>query len=267
MARAGISSACFYPLTTEESFLKLCKAGVKCIELFFNSPSEMSDGFISDLKNLQTEYEIEIPSVHPFMSFSESFFLFSSYERRFYDILDFYKRFFEIMNVFGSEIFVLHGLKLPGSITQDVYFDRFHKLVEIGKEYNVCVCQENVVLHHSQSPDFLVQMKNALKDDFSLVLDIKQARRATESPYDFINKLGSNIKHVHISDYNAKSSCRPPCEGLFDFNEFFAEMVKHHDSGQLKESERFLIQPKAAEGSDQRLQRGHDGGFSCFNLP
>jgi len=89
MDRVGISSACYYPLTTEESFYKLCNAGIKCVELFFNSPSEITDSYVNDLRKWQTEYGINIPSVHPFMSFAESFFLFSSYERRFYDILDF----------------------------------------------------------------------------------------------------------------------------------------------------------------------------------
>lgn len=226
MDRVGISSACFYPLTTEESFLKLCKANIKCVELFFNSPSEITDSFVNDLIKRQTEYGVNIPSVHPFMSFAESFFLFSSYERRFYDILDFYKKFFEITRKLNAEIFIIHGLKIPGSITEDIYFDRFRKLIETGKEYGVRVCQENVVQHHSQSVDFLKRMANALGDDFSLVLDIKQARRSLESPYDFINYLGKHIKHIHISDYNAKSSCIPPAEGLFDFKEFFTELQK-----------------------------------------
>lgn len=226
MDRVGISSACFYPLTTEESFIKLCEKDIKCVEMFFNSPSEIEDSYLKDLIKIQTEYGIEIPSVHPFMSFAESFFLFSSYERRFYDILDFYKKFFEITKRLGADIFIIHGLKIPGSITEDIYFDRFGKLIEIGKSGGVTVCQENVVQHHSQSVEFLKRMAKALGDDFSLVLDIKQARRSLESPYDFINQLGKHIKHIHISDYNDKSSCIPPCEGLFDFREFFGELQK-----------------------------------------
>ena len=41
-------------------------------------------------------------------------------------------------------------------------------------------------------------MANALGDNFSLVLDIKQARRSLESPYDFINQLGKHIKQATI---------------------------------------------------------------------
>ena len=231
MDRIGISSACFYPQTTEDSFLKACKGGVKTIELFFNSPSELEDKFINDIILLKNEYGVFVPSVHPFMSFAESFFLFSSYERRFFDILDLYKRFFEIMNRLKADIFVIHGAKIPGSISDELYFERFHKLIQLGKQYNISVCQENVVNYRSESTDFIVRMKNAIGEDFGLVLDIKQARRAKQDAFSFIKEAGNHIKHVHISDYNAESMCIPPLEGCFDFPAFFRELKNIGYSG------------------------------------
>ncbi len=231
MDRIGISSACFYPQTTEASFNKACLGGVKTIELFFNSPSELEDNFINEIIRLKNEYEVTIPSVHPFMSFAESFFLFSSYERRFYDILDLYKRFFEVMNRLESDIFVIHGAKIPGSISDELYFDRFHKLIELGKQFGVTVCQENVVHYRSESAEFIRKMKEALGDDFGLVLDIKQARRANQDVYEFIREAKESIKHVHISDFNADSMCIPPLEGSFDFPAFFKEMKSINFSG------------------------------------
>lgn len=225
MSRLGISSACYYPITTEQSFLELCRNDIKCIELFFNSPSEISEKFISEISGYQKEFDIEIPSIHPFMSFAESFYLFSSYERRFYDIIDLYKRFFEIMNVLGSEIFIFHGIKNPGTISDEEYFERFHKMIEIGKEYNITVCQENVVNYKSESIDFLQKMKNQLGSDFSMVLDIKQAVRTGYDPFDFVYEFHNNIKHIHISDHNTLNSCIPPLEGNFDFKRFF-ELLK-----------------------------------------
>lgn len=231
MPDLGISSACFYPLTTELSFLKACEAGIKTIELFFNSHSELSDEFINNIIQLKNKYDIKVPSVHPFMSFAETFFLFSTYERRFYDIIDLYRRFFEVMQKLESEVFILHGLKEPGIIEDNVYFDRFAKLIEIGKEFNVKVCQENVVLYKSQSADYLTKMKNYIGEDFYIVLDIKQAHKANEDPYRIIDKMGERIKHVHISDYNESSPCIPPFEGLFDFNRFFDAMRKIRYNG------------------------------------
>ena len=231
MDRIGISSACFYPQTTEDSFLKACKGGAKTIELFFNSPSELEDKFIDEIIKVKNEYEVSVPSVHPFMSFAESFFLFSSYERRFYDILDLYKRFFEVMNRLNSDIFVIHGAKIPGSISDELYFERFYKLTELGKQYGVSVCQENVVHYRSESTEFIRKMKNALGNDFGLVLDIKQARRANQDAYDFINEAKKSIKHVHISDFNEVSMCIPPLEGSFDFPAFFRELRSIDYSG------------------------------------
>ncbi len=231
MVKTGISSACFYPLTTEESFLKLCKAGIKNIELFFNSPSELSDSFINKLLQIKSDYAVSIPSVHPFMSFAETFFLFSDYERRFYDSLDFYKSFFEVTNKLGSDIFIFHGLKEPGKIEDNLYFDRFAKLIEIGKEFNVRVCQENVVLYKSQYAEFLTRMRDSIGPDFNIVLDIKQAHKAGEDPYKILNALYENICHIHISDHNDRSPCIPPLEGTFDFNKFFSALSDHKFDG------------------------------------
>lgn len=233
MNRLGVSSACYYPQTTEASFLKACKAGFNCIELFFNSPSELSEAFINNLISVKNEFDIEIPSVHPFMSFAESFFLFSSYERRFFDILDLYRRYFEVMQKIGAEIFIIHGAKIPGSIDDNLYFERFKKLFDIGKSYNVLVCQENVVNYRSESIDFLVNMKKCLGDDFSMVLDIKQARRAAQKPDDFICRFGNSIKHIHISDFNEASTCIPPLEGEFDFIAFFNNLKNINYNGKF----------------------------------
>lgn len=226
MNKLGISSACFYPLVTEESFRKLCNAGIHCAELFVNSPSELDLPFVKEIEKMKNDADIDIVSMHPFMSFAESFYLFSSYERRFFDILPLYEKFFEACQMLGTHIFVIHGAKLSGSVSDELYCERFGKLMELGKKYDVSVCQENVVHYRSENVDYLMKMKQLIGEDFGIVLDIKQARRTFISPYDIINNLGKYIKHVHISDYNAKKDCIPPLCGNFDFSEFFDEMKK-----------------------------------------
>ena len=231
MFKTGISSACFYPQTTEESVLKLCNAGIKNIEIFFNSPSELSDSYIKELTSVKNYFSVNIPSVHPFMSFAETFFLFSDYERRFYDSLDIYKRFFEVTNRLGAEIFIFHGLKEPGKIDDNLYFDRFARLIELGKEYNVKVCQENVVLYKSQYESFLTKMRDCIGPDFNMVLDIKQAYKAGEDPFLLFSSLSESISHIHISDHNNLSPCIPPLEGVFDFRKFFNMLKEFHFDG------------------------------------
>lgn len=224
MNKLGISSSCYYPLVTELSFDKICRAGVKCAEIFFNSPGELSPDFIREMAAKQQDYGVDIVAVHPFMSFAEDFYLFSNYERRFYDILPLYERFFEVCQTFGAHIFVMHGAKLPGSASDALYCERFAKLTERGKAYGVQVCQENVVRYRSESAEYLKMMRAAIGKDFGVVLDVKQALRALISPYDVIDAVGDCIRHVHISDYRADHDCVPPLAGKFDFPEFFAAM-------------------------------------------
>ena len=226
MSKIGVSSSCFYPLETEESFIKIAAFDVSCAEVFFNSPSELSAEFIRSLNRRRSDAGIQIAAVHPFMSFAESFFLFSSYERRFLDMLPFYERFFEITKELGADIFIFHGAKPTGSVDDEIYFERFAKLTEIGRRYEVQVCQENVVHYKSESPDFLKKMAEAIGDDFGMVLDVKQARRAGYSYHDFLKTMSRYIRHVHVSDYTEYKDCVTPGDGVFDFGTFFAEMTE-----------------------------------------
>ena len=222
--RIGVSSACFYPETTEKSLETAGKCGFRDVELFLNSHSELEDEFVDNLIAIKEKYSLNIISVHPFASFAESFYLFSNYERRYYDILPLYDRLFEVTAKLGADIFVFHGAKIPGTISDDEYCSRFAHLIEMGKKYGVRVCQENVVHHRSESPEYLKMMKDKIGDDFSVVLDIKQAHRAGFSPYDFIDALHESIIHIHISDRNSEKDCIAPLKGVFDFNKLFETM-------------------------------------------
>ena len=51
----------------------------------------------------------------------------------------------------------------------------------------VTVCQENVNRFKSQHIAFCDRMRRALGDDFHMVLDIKQAVRAGEDPFAFLD--------------------------------------------------------------------------------
>lgn len=221
MRNIGVSSACFYPLETERSFRKLGEMGIKTVEIFYNSTSEISNSFTKEIIELKNYYDMKVVAVHPFMSFAESFFLFSNYKRRFQDILPFYDRFFEITAELGANFFIIHGIKNPGTISNQEYFERFATLSQRGKKAGITVAQENVVYYRSQAPEFMKQMYTHIGDSFKMVLDIKQARRAKISPYAFLDTLAGQIAHIHISDFNSDSDCISPLEGKFNFNKFF----------------------------------------------
>ncbi|MCR5042517.1 MAG: sugar phosphate isomerase/epimerase [Clostridia bacterium] len=231
MNRIGMSSACFYPKTTEESFLSIAKLGVKTAELFFNTPCELEDGFVSQIKKIRDDYGIDIVSVHPFLSFTESATLFSNYERRFRDFLPKYSDFLRVVGDLGARYFVIHGAKIPGTVDDDTYCERFEALMREGERYGVTVAHENVVEYRGEDPKYLRMMSEKIGPRFRIVYDLKQARRAGYTEKDFFPLLAPQVCHIHVSDHPAhrtpkKNDCIPPGEGVFDFAGFFADMKK-----------------------------------------
>lgn len=227
----GISSSCLYPLSTEESLKTLGEMGVKTCEVFLNSPSETTLDFARKLNSIKNTFGMNIVSVHPFSSFAETYMLFSEYERRFDDMLEFYKRDFEVTAALGANISVIHGSKLPQKVSNEVYFERFERLVDEGSKFGITVAQENVYAHLSESPEFLSEMKAALGDKFRMVFDVKQAVKSGFDPLPFAEKFADSISHIHISDHKDGLSCLPPGKGNFGFAKLFGIMKSHGYGG------------------------------------
>ncbi|MGN0468224.1 MAG: sugar phosphate isomerase/epimerase family protein [Acutalibacteraceae bacterium] len=223
----GVSSSCFYPLETEIALEKLGKLGVKTAEVFFNSPSETESGFVKELCKIKNYYGINIVSFHPFMSFAEGYYIFSDYERRFKDSLEMYKPMFEAAAQIGAKFFVLHGAKDIRPIPDEEYANRFYIFSQTAKQFGITTAHENVVGYVGQTPQFMAKMKRLLEDDFKMVLDIKQARRAKQNPFDFIDAVGKNIIHLHLSDCSQTEDCLPPYKGgLTDFSALFQKVLE-----------------------------------------
>lgn len=220
----GISTACHYPLETEKSLSKLGKADVKIAEIFFNSRSELEPPLLNEINAVKDFYGININSVHPYLTFGESYLVFSEYYRRFLDSVEDFKKIFEAMNKLDSKICVIHGEKTPFRIEEDEYFERFALISEEAKKFGVILTQENVVNFRSSSVDFLKRMRSALGEKFKLTFDIKQSVRSKIDPFDFAADFGKDIVSIHISDHNSKSDCIPPLSGIFNFEEFFRTM-------------------------------------------
>ncbi len=229
----GLSSACFYPLETEKSVIRACETGVKTIEIFMNADSEFEPAFVKNMSEICKSYGVRVASVHTMGSFTESFHLFSSYKRRFYEAKETsFKRHFNVMHTLGAEILVMHGVKKPGSIEDEEYFDRFGELTLMGKGEGLKICQENVVHYRSESPDFLLRMGGYIGEDFNMVFDIKQSLRTDVDPFVFAEKLHKYIRHIHISDHDREKDCIVPCKnGDFNFAKFFSMMKELNYKG------------------------------------
>ena len=220
----GVSTASLYPLHVEDAFKELAVRGIKTVEVFANSTCEGQEPYISMITNTAQQYDIKIPSFHPFSSPMESVFLFSTYDRRIEEMLSLYRSFFESMKKLSAKIFVLHGAILSSNCPPEHYIKQFRLLSEIGREYGITVAQENVCYCLSGKLDFLKMMKKELGEYANFVLDLKQARRSKENIFDYVDVLGDRLIHCHVSDADADRDCLPVGWGDFDFKELVKRM-------------------------------------------
>lgn len=229
----GVSTACLYPDVTEDALEALCSAGIKHTEIFINSHCELNPNFIADLRSISDRYGSQTVSFHPYSCGIEPMMFFTHYPRRFYDALEYYKKYFEAMNSLNANIFVFHGNHINNIIDDELYFERYLGLFELGLRFGITVTQENVSRCTSGSLEFMCRMKKALGNKALFTLDTKQAVRRGYDPYEFLDSLGNSIRHIHISDHDDKSDCLPIGKGVLDFEKFISKLGEIDYSGHI----------------------------------
>lgn len=222
----GLSTACLYPQLTEKTIEYYCSQNIEVCEIFFNTYSELEKGYIDSLRRMCKAAGMRVVSIHPFTSGFEPFMMFTDYPRRFEDFLEFHKLYFETCVKLGANVFVLHGDRKESLCPDDRYFERYHRLYELGKQYGVKVAQENVVRCRSNSIEFVKKMRKALDDEVYFVLDIKQAVRAGQDVFDMAQAMGKSLVHLHLSDHSDRGDCLPIGKGTLDIKRLFASLRK-----------------------------------------
>ncbi len=255
----GISTACLYPMVTEDALDQLLEKGFRLFEIFFNTFSELDEKYVQELSQKLTRAHAHTISLHPFTSAFEAMLFFSDYPRRTQDGLELYRKYFETANRIGAHILVLHGQRnyQKSRISPEQYLESYHRLYCLGQEYGVTVAQENVVLFRSEKASFIQWMHDTLKDECAFVLDIKQAVRAGEDPMEMCKAMGNRLVHLHLNDHLPQSDCLLPGKGNFDFVKLFdwlktqgyqgdgvIEVYRdnYHALSELCDSHRFLLE-------------------------
>lgn len=221
---AGVSTACLFPKFLEESLYELLVNGVSCVEIFVNTHSELKKSFAHGAAAMLKRFDAKCTALHPFTCEMEQLLFFSDYERRLTDALEYYKLYFRFMNIVGAEYFVFHSGKSVKS--KEFFCERYSRLYRLGKEFGVTVAVENVSRCQSGSSSFIKDIAGMLGNEFAFVLDTKQAIRAGENPFRFLDAAGASTKHIHISDSGELGDCLPIGKGRFDFGLFFDKLNK-----------------------------------------
>jgi sugar phosphate isomerase/epimerase len=229
----GVSTACLYPFETEKSLLLLLESGFKTFEIFFNSDSEMSAEYMGFIRARLLEYGAKVYSVHLFTSAFEPLMFFSDYPRRFDDSTELYRRYCAQAAKAGATVAVFHGDRKDSRLPLEEYCDRFYKLSHAVAEEGVILAQENVSRCRSALVPNVERMSAMMGKDMKFVLDIKQAVRSGEDPFDMLDAMNGNIINVHISDHSPQRDCMLPGAGTMDFKSLKAALKQRGYDGPL----------------------------------
>ncbi len=249
----GISTASFYPLETENAIKLISQNNVECTEIFFNSARELKDSFTDYILDIIENTPLKITALHPMLSFAEPYYVFSEYLRRFEESQENFKRYFEIAEKLGAKFINLHGDRPTGKLPVEEYCERFKIISDIGKDFGVTLCQENVNGYRSADPEFLADMVKFLGDDANFTLDIKQSVRAGYTVPEIIAAMDYKIRHVHISDHSPAGDCLLPTRGKFNFSALMTELGSHGYKGD------YVIEVY------QNAYKNHNEIFECHN--
>ena len=227
----GISTACFFPLETDEALLRLAKAGVRDAEIFLNAQCETQGEILQTLCDIRKEYGMTIHAVHTYCAFAEQTLLFRKYARRLQDGLSMYRGLCAACRALDCDLLVMHGDREYRSgnsqhLNDEEYIGRFRMLLCEMRNEGVRLSQENVVGYRSGQIDQLRMLRDALGDDFYLTFDVKQAVRCGLDPLDVAKEFARNIVHVHLSDHGMAGDCLLPGQGEFPFSALFAVLCE-----------------------------------------
>jgi len=220
----GISSATlFLRRNNEDAAALFGEWNVPVAEIFLTSFSEYRADFAEIVKERLGHTQVH--SVHVLNTQFEPQ-LYAEHARVKADAYGWLRRAMEAAKVLGAKYYTFHGIaRLKRTFRED--WSRFSSITgeirDVCLEYGVELCYENVEWALYHRPGEFTKLRAecpALKG----VLDIKQARIAGYDYRDYLNEMGENLAHVHVSDTDETGKMCLPGRGTFDFDELFRRL-------------------------------------------
>lgn len=212
----GISTACLYPMETEQALSLVLEQGARTVEIFFNAECEYNITYLRRLQAALTRAGAAVSSIHPYTAAYESMMFFSDYPSRFTDSIAQYRRTFAVAAFLGAKAVVFHGARKDLPMPMEQYCERFARLAHAAREEGVVLAQENVARCKCGGAEQVAAMRRILGNDVRFVLDVKQVRRTGETLDAMCTAMGSQIACVHLSDAAHGSDCLLPGAGQAD---------------------------------------------------
>lgn len=243
--KLGLTSAAFYGrMETDESAAFLPALGLDTCEVFLETHSEYCADFGRTVRDNLAG--LHCTSVHPKgTQFEPDLYAQSARQRS--DAHSILCGVLDAGRELGAKWYVMHGPVSPlGRIAPDRIRnlpERFAQLQSSAAERGMEILWENV-FYGAVSGAEDVRTMCALLPDVHFVLDLKQAWRAGEDPFDMLSAMGDRVRHLHILDHDTDGHICLPGEGQFDFDSLIRTLRDSGYNGSV------IIEPYAQQTED-----------------
>jgi len=232
--KLGISTSSFFNrINTESSFDIIRQMHIDNLLVSLTTFSEYERRFVDAL--IPRKGNLGVLAVRPEGGQFEPE-LFSTNARVRADAEVFFKKVCAACQTLGARYYVFTGPVRLKRRNYEFDFvrlgDRINQLCEIARSFGIVLCYQNLFYSYANEPDFF---RNIIKHCPPLMcaLDLKHAALSGIEPIKFIEAFADRTAIIQLCDMKKDLTTALPGEGKFNFDKFFAELLKRKVSANL----------------------------------
>ena len=219
-------------------FIQLKNAGIDYAELGLRAPQFYADSpereeFCRHIKEAASEAGVKIWSIH--IPYGKQWDISDPFETIRQDVIERHQKLFEIFEILQPEKAIIHPSYEPNPAEErearlEACRNSLSVLAEEAKVYGVELvieCLPRTCLGNS-SEEILWLLEG--NENLGVCCDVNHMLK--ETPEEFIQKIGSRITTLHISDYDGIDERHwPPGKGIIDWNLVIGNLLSAGYSG------------------------------------